>query len=388
MKYQFDTIIDRHNSLSTKYAFQSHGRPEDTLPLWVADMDFVSPIEVQQALEKTVKHGIYGYSEPDEEYVQILKNWFLRRHNWEIDSKWLLTSPGIVSALKTAIHAYTKPGDSVLIQQPVYHPFAISTNLTGRNLVVNELVLQDGVYQIDFDDFEQKIKENHVKLFLLCNPHNPVGRVWSKEELIKMGEICYQNQVFVVSDEIHQDFIYCGHQHVVFANLSEKFREISITCTAPTKTFNLAGLQISNIFIPNSQRRQEFRDAYLENGLVEPNLMGLVACKAAYQHGEDWLEQVLEYLAGNFQFLDDFLQKNIPQVKLIQPQGTYLAWVDFRGVGLSTQEINHRIIDQAHLWFNDGAIFGAGGEGFQRINLACPRPILEQTLIQLKEVFS
>lgn len=381
----FNKIIDRKNTDSIKYDFAvRRGKPEGLLPLWVADMDFRAPDCVIDALCDKSNHGIFGYSESGEAYFEVLQHWFAERFSWDIKESWLVKTPGVVFAINIAIRALTEKGDGVLIQQPVYYPFASSVQANERTLVVNELVNTDGRYCIDFDDFERKISENNVKLFILCSPHNPVGRVWTREELIRMGDICLTHGVTVISDEIHADFVYPGHSHTVFAALKPAFAKNSITCTAPSKTFNLAGLQISNIFIQDEKIRLAFRKELDVTGYSQVNIMGLVACKAAYRDGRNWLEQLNRYLYDNLCLLRRFLQERIPEVKLVEPEGTYLAWLDFRQLGLSDTELDALMLHKAHLWLDDGIMFGAGGSGFQRVNIACPSTILEQALLQLE----
>ncbi|MDR2933242.1 MAG: pyridoxal phosphate-dependent aminotransferase [Oscillospiraceae bacterium] len=386
MNYNFDTVIDRRNTNSLKYDFsESRGKPEGILPLWVADMDFQAPSCVIDALTDKSCHGIFGYSDTDDAYFAVLRNWFSRQFGWKIEPDWLIKTPGVVNAIHIAVRALTEPGDAVIIQQPVYYPFASSVTTTGRKLVVSELALHDGRYLIDFDDFEKKIAENCVKLFILCNPHNPVGRVWTQDELMRLGDICLRHGVFVISDEIHADFVYSGYKHQVFAELSPVIRNITITCTAPSKTFNLAGLQISNIFISNQKMRRAFLLEYSASGLSQPGIMGIVACKAAYEGGEDWLEELRTYLSGNLDLLRDFLTHELTHIGLIEPEGTYLAWLDCRGLELSPKELDAFIIHKAGLWLDDGPMFGAGGDGFQRVNIACPRPVLREALTRLNK---
>ena len=385
MKYDFDRITDRRNTFSLKYDPASRGKPDDVLPMWVADMDFETPSCVIDALVAQVRHGIYGYSEPDAAYFSAVQTWFAKRFNWNVEQKWLSITPGVVAALYIAVRAVTGAGDNILIQQPVYYPFESSVRQTGRKLLVNELVYANGRYTIDFDDFEAKAKQ--AKLFVMCNPHNPVGRVWTLDELVRMGEICLRYGVLVIADEIHQDFIFPGHCHLAFSALDPRFADITITCTAPSKTFNLAGLQLANIFIPNEMLRSKFRREYAICGLSQPAVMGLAACKAAYQGGEEWLEALIDYLSGNMSLMREFLQINIPKIKLVEPEGTYLAWLDFSELGLSAKELEQRITQQAKLWLSNGPQFGQGGTGFQRLNAACPRSVLQDALNRLKNVF-
>lgn len=283
-----------------------------------------------------------------------------------------------------AVKAFTNEGDSVIIQQPVYYPFKETIEDNNRVVVNNSLKNVNGHYEIDFEDFERKVKENNVKLFILCSPHNPVGRVWKKWELEKLGDICVENNVTVVSDEIHSDFVYPGNKHTAFANIKEEFQNITVTCTAPSKTFNLAGLQVSNIIIPNDKLRKKFRKQISAAGYSQVNALGLVACESAYRNGRQWLDSLKEYLIENLNFVRDYLEENIPSVKLIEPEGTYLIWLDFGELGLENEELEDLIINKSGLWLDSGAIFGEDGKGYQRINIACPRKTLEQALNQLK----
>lgn len=385
MTYNFDEIIERRDTDSLKYDFAAkRGKPDGLLPLWVADMDFRTPPCVMDALMEKSAHGIFGYSESREDYFKVLQGWFSRRFDWQVHPDWLVKTPGVVFAVCAAIRALTQEYDAVLIQQPVYYPFTESVEANRRKLVVNELVYDGSTYHIDFEDFEQKIEEHNVKLFILCNPHNPVGRVWTRDELIRMGDICAAHGVTVISDEIHADFIYPGHAHAVFANLKPEFETITVTCTAPTKTFNLAGLQVSNIFVANRTLRHRIRQEMNRCGYSQINVMGLVACKAAYQKGEDWLEALKGYLEDNLKYLRAYLQKHIPEIKLVEPQGTYLVWLDCKALKLSDKALDELIVSRAKLWLDAGTMFGQGGSGFQRINIACPRSVLKQALEQLE----
>ena len=389
MQYIFDEIIDRRNTDSIKYDFGvQRGKPEDILPLWVADMDFRTPPCVIDALTEKSRHGIFGYSDTKRDYFEVLQNWFSRSFDWEIHPDWLVKTPGVVYAICTAIRSLTEKDDAVLIQQPVYYPFSESVLANGRKLVVNQLVYAKGKYSIDFEDFEDKIIRNGVKLFILCSPHNPVGRVWTKDELIRMGNICRKSGVIVVSDEIHADFIYPGYRHLVFANLKPEFSEIAVTCTAPTKTFNLAGLQISNIFIQNQAIRRKFKQEIAGSGYSQLNIMGITACRAAYSGGRAWLADLKAYLTENLHFVRSFLWEKLPQVRIVEPEGTYLVWLDFKDLGLSDRQLEDLIVNRARLWLDAGKMFGEGGEGFQRINIACPRAILKKALIQLEQAIS
>lgn len=389
MKYDFDTVTDRRGTNCLKYDFaKERGKPEGILPLWVADMDFTTAPEILKRLQKTVSHGIFGYSEGKDDYFQAVAAWYQKHFGWEVKRSWLVKTPGVVFAIAAAVRAFTEEGDAVLLQQPVYYPFSEAIRDNGRILVNSPLKLKEGRYEIDFEDFEKKITENKVKLFLLCSPHNPVGRVWEEWELRKVGDICLKHGVLVVSDEIHSDFVWPGHRHLVFASLSPEYADITVTCTAPSKTFNLAGLQASNIFISNHELKRRFKKAIDQAGYSQVNLMGLVACQAAYEEGEAWLLALKEYLEGNLAFVREYLKKNLPEISLIEPEGTYLIWLDFRRLGLTEEEREDLIVNKAGLWLDSGAMFGADGEGFERINIACPRATLEKALSQLHQAIS
>lgn len=389
MTYNFNQLTNRKNTNSIKYDFTAErGMAADILPLWVADMDFPTVPEVTKALVKASRHGIFGYTEVKEDYFNVLKKWFARHYNWDIQEKWLVKTPGIVFAVAMAVRAFTVKGEAVLIQRPVYYPFSETINGNERLLVNNPLVYRDGKYQIDFNDFEEKIIKHKVKLFILCNPHNPVGRVWTKEELLKLGDICVKHNVLVVSDEIHADFIYPGHQHLVFAGLKPEFAERTITCTAPSKTFNLAGLQVSNVFIVNPGLKSALKAEIVKSGYSQLNTMGLTACKAAYEYGDTWLKELKEYLFKNLTFLKIFLERYIPELKLVIPEGTYLVWIDFRNLNLTEEELEDLIVKKAKLWLDGGTMFGPEGFGFQRINIACPRETLTLALTRLKEAIA
>lgn len=382
-----DKIIERKNTDCLKFdAAVRRGYPECILPLWVADMDFPAAPPILAALQKRIAHGVFGYSEPDpNRFFPVLERWFRERHNWQIQKDWLIQTPGVVFALAMAVKAFTNPGDAVLIQQPVYYPFSEVILDNGRRRVSSDLILKDGRYDIDFTDLERKIVENKVKLFLLCSPHNPVGRVWTREELETVAAICHKNNVIVVADEIHEDFVWTERPHIPYASLGEAFAQQAVICTAPSKTFNLAGLQVSNIFIPDYGLRRRFHHEINAAGYSQLNTLGLIACEAAYQYGAPWLEEVKQYLCGNINFTKVFLQQHIPQISLVEPEGTYLLWLDCRGLGLANTELEDLIIKKAGLWLDSGAIFGASGKGFQRINIACPRSVLQEALERMQK---
>lgn len=382
---EFDTVVDRRNTNCLKYDFaRIRGMPEDVLPMWVADMDFKTSSYVEDALIDWAKHGIFGYSEVHTHYFETLRDWMKEHHAWEPQERWLLKTPGIVFALAMAVRAYTEPGDAVLIQQPVYYPFSEVIRDNDRRVVSNDLYLgEDHRYHINFEDFEQKIKEEKIRLFLLCSPHNPVGRVWSKEELIRLGDICVSYGVTVVSDEIHHDFIFRG-KHYVFANIKKEYEEISITCTSPSKTFNLAGMMLSNIFIANQELQRKFRRELERAGISQLSIMGLVACETAYSKGGEWYRAMMSYLEDNIKFTKEYVEEHLSGITVVEQEATYLVWLDCRGLGLDVEELDRKIIHQAKLWLDSGKIFGSGGRGFQRMNVACPRSVLKDALQSLE----
>ena len=383
--YDFDEVIDRRNTDCLKYDFAvQRGRPKDVLPFWVADMDFSIAQEIEDALVKRCQHGIFGYSEATDGYFAALQNWYLKHFNWQVQRPWLIKTPGVVFALAMAVKAFTEPGDGVLVQQPVYYPFTEVIRDNDREVVNAPLALVNGHYEIDFADLEQKLANPKVKLMFLCSPHNPVGRVWTKEELLKVGDLCLKYNVITVSDEIHSDFVWDDNVHTPFATLGEEYQQNCIVCTAPSKTFNLAGLQVSNIFIPNQKLRRAFRKQIDAAGYSQLNTLGLVACQAAYTYGEEWLTQVKAYIRSNITFVDDYLKQNLPQIKMLPIEGTYLVWLDCSALGMTADEREQWLWHEAKLWLDGGGIFGKEGEAFERINVACPRATLLQGLEQLK----
>ena len=383
--YDFDKIIDRHGTNCLKFDFaKERGKNGDELSLWVADMEFEVAKPITDALQAQVNHGIYGYSEVKSDYFEIVKNWFKENFDWEIKKGSLVKTPGVVYAIAMAVKAFTKEGEAVIIQQPVYYPFSEMIIANNRKLVNSPLVLKDGRYEIDFEDFEKKIVENNVKLFILCSPHNPVGRVWSVEELKRIGDICIKHDVVIFSDEIHADFVYEPNKHHVFASLGESYAANSVIATAPSKSFNIAGLQVSNIFIENKKLRDAFRNEIVKSGYSQLNTMGLAAARAAYESGKEWLDEVRAYIRDNLIFFRDYLKENIGELSLIEPEGTYLVWVDFRKLGLSEKQREDLIVNKAKLWIDSGAMFGVDGEGFERFNIACPRSYLKKALDSLK----
>lgn len=383
----FDDVIDRNGTDCLKYDFaKRRGMPEDVLPLWVADMDFRTSSYVEDAVIERTKHGIFGYSESKEDYFNAVAGWMKRHHNWDVEQKWLIKTPGVVFALAMSVKAFTEEGDCVLIQQPVYYPFSEVIEDNKRVVVSNDLYLgEDNRYHIDFEDFERKIIDNNIKLFLLCNPHNPTGRVFTREELTIMGDICLKHGVIVVSDEIHNDFVFKG-EHTVFASVKKEFEDISVICTSPSKTFNLASMLISNIFIPNRELKHRLRNEINAAGISQLSVLGLVAAKAAYEHGDEWYEKMHAYVKGNIDYVKRYVKDYLPWVNVIDNEGTYLLWLDFRKTGIDADELDRKIIHEAKLWLDSGKIFGETGKGFQRINVAAPRKIIVECLERIRKI--
>lgn len=381
--YNFDKVIERKGTNSVK--FDGEKATEGMIPMWVADMDFETLPEVKEALMKRAEHGIFGYAKPTDQYYQAVMKWMKERFDWNIEQDWIVPTPGVVTALKLAVRALTKESDKVLIMKPVYYPFDMSVNINGREVVECPLVLEDNHYTCDFDLFEKQIVDHDVKLSILCNPHNPIGRVWNKDELYQMGKICQKHGVKVISDEIHMDFVYEGHQHTPFYNVDESFKEFSIVCTAPSKTFNLAALQTSNIIIANKDMREAFVKEKNISGINDPNIFGLDACEAAYTYGAKWVDELLAYLQGNIDYMKDFFEARLPEIKVVEPQGLYLVWVDMRCLHMNNDELEDFMLNKAKLWLDEGYIFGTGGDGFERFNVACPQSTLTKALEQLEK---
>lgn len=384
--YDFNKITDRHGTNAIKYDLAvARGKPADVLSLWVADMDFPTAPAILEALHAKVNHGIFGYSVPDENFYETVKNWQKTEHDFDIARHWVVTTPGVVFAIACAIKAFTREGEAVIIQTPVYYPFKNMILANNRKLVTSSLFEKDGKWQIDFDDFEKKIVENDVKLFILCSPHNPVGRVWTREELTRLSEICLKHNVIVFADEIHNDFVFEPNKHIVFSTISKEAAWNSVISTSASKTFNLAGLQFSVNFIQNPALKKKFHDERDKTGYDEPSLMGFVATQAAYEHGKDWLTALKKHLVENLDFVRNFVKEKLPKVRLIEPEGTYLLWLDFSAYGYSDSELDNLIVNKAKVWLDRGTMFGCEGEGYQRINIATPRPILEEALKRIEK---
>ena len=398
MNYNFDAEVSRRDTNSVKWEFMkgSEDRPQlqhthrsfgknRILPMWVADMDFISPRSVVDALTARAKHGIYGYTAPTQDFYQSVVRWMQRRHDWKIAPEWICITPGVVPALNMLVRAFVSPGDRVLIQPPVYHPFYRAIENNNAELALNPLVYEDGRYRMDIEDLEAKCSDPKVKMAILCNPHNPVGRVWTREELIQFGEICIDHGLLVVSDEIHGDLIYKGHIFTPFANANDSFSQNSIICTSPSKTFNLAGLQTSCIVISDEDLRSSFEKVLQSNGLSGISTFGVVAAQAAYDHGEEWLVQLLEYIEDNLKYLEQYIAEHIPQLTVVRPEGTYLVWLDCHRLRLGKWELKQFMLEEAKVYLDEGFIFGPEGEGFERINIACPRAILVEALDRIRQ---
>ena len=384
MTSQFDEIVDFRNTDSIKWDAAG-----DAIPLWVADMDFRSPQCITDAVVEAAQRGIFGYSAPGPAYFDAMAAWMHRRYGWDIKPEWVVKTHGVVVAFSVAIRCATKPGDAILLQPPVYHPMHSAVTDNGRKLVYNELHLVNGRYELDLEDFERKIVDEQVKMFLLCSPANPAGRAWTHDELERMGDICVKHGVLVVSDEIHQDLVLPGHTHHVFANIKPEFAPITVTCTAPSKTFSVAGLYTSNAIISDAELRHAFmHEQHLAGMHGGGNRLGYVACRAGYEHGEAWLTECVQYIADNAAFMRSFLAERLPQLHMVELEATYLVFLDCRELGLTDEELDTFFTKEAKLRVNAGKMFGPGGEGFMRINIACPRATLAQALEQLAATVS
>ena len=388
MAYNFDTKIDRKNTNSIKWDFtEEFFGEEDLLPMWVADMDFKAPIEVINKIEERAEHGVYGYtSKPDSFYESII-NWLDKRHNWKINKKSIMITPGVVPGINLSIMAYTEPKDKIIIQSPVYFPFFDAVKENDRTLINNPLKKENGKYKIDYEDLKSKIDED-TKMIILCNPHNPVGRVWSKEELKELADICIENDIIVLSDEIHSDIIYEGSKHTPIASISEEMAERTITFMAPSKTFNVAGLSTAMTIIENKKMRKQFNKMLNKLHLSLTNVFGIVGLEACYKYGEDWLEDLKKYLQNNIDYTINFIEENIPEIKVNKPEGTFLMWLDFSGLSLSEDEIDKLLLKDAKVALNKGKTFGKGGEYHRRLNIGCPLETLKEALNRMEKAIN
>ena len=381
MKYNFDEIIPRRGTNS--YKWDSAG-DADVLPMWVADMDFRTAPPVVEALRKRVEHGIFGYVRVPDAYYAAVTNWFARRHDWQIEKEWIIYTTGVVPALSAVIKALTVPGDKVMVQTPVYNCFFSSIRNNGCGMIANPLIYRNGTYQIDFADLEQKAADPSVKVLLLCNPHNPAGRVWTKQELTRIGDICIRNNVWVVADEIHCELVFPGHTYIPFASISPEFLMHSVTCTSPSKAFNLAGLQIANIISADTDIRTKIDKAININEVCDVNPFGVEALMAAYNDSEEWLEELKQYLFDNYNYLRAYFAEYLPEFPVSILEGTYLVWVDCSVLNQSSDEIIKNLLEKEKIWVNEGSLYGEAGEGFIRINITCPRQQLIEGLNRLR----
>jgi len=383
MTYNFDEIIDRDPTNAVKWTLRKslHG-DEDIIPLWVADMDFASPPAVTEALKARAAHPLYGYTGATDSYYESIIEWMNKRHEWKIKREWICFTPGVVTAIDVAIQAYTNPGDKIIVQPPVYYPFASTVRNNGRQLVENCLKLENSRYVMDYEDLEKKI-DARTKMIILCSPHNPIGRVWKRSELEKLVDVCSRKDILIVSDEIHSDLILGKIKHTCIASLSDEASRRTITLTAPSKTFNIAGLKTSNIIIPEKKLREAYMNILVNNGYGS-NIFGLTAAEAAYSKGEAWLEELLEYLRANLKLLEEYISTKIPELKVFPVEGTYLPWIDCKELCLDDPQLNDLFLKDAKLWLDTGTMFGSGGSGFMRINIACPRSLLIQALERLE----
>ena len=385
MEYDFDTVIPRRGTDSCKWDTPAQ---EDVLPMWVADMDFRTAPAVIEALQRRVAHGIFGYTKVPDAYYNAVEGWFARRHGWRIDRRWIVCTTGVVPALSAVIKALTKPGDRVIVQTPAYNCFFSSIRNNGCELSSNGLSYRGGRYTVDFEDLEAKVADPKAKLLLLCNPHNSVGRVWTPEELRRMDEICLRHGVLVVADEIHCELTYDGHDYTPFASLSEEFLRHSVTCNSPSKAFNLAGMQIANIVAADEGVRRRIDRAVNDNEVCDVNPLGVAALTAAYNEGAEWLDALRAYLRENYRFLRGYFQEHLPQYAVLPLEGTYLAWIDCRAAGTGSERLAERLLDQGRLMVSPGTLYGPGGEGFIRLNIACPQRTLGEGLERLRKVLA
>lgn len=387
MKYNLDEIIDRRNTESAKWKALKglYGR-EDIIPMWVADMDFKSPPEVIQSLKERADHGVFGYPMIDDNYFDSFVNWVKKRHELNISKEWIITADGVVDALKIAILAFSKPGDKVVIQTPVYYPFYNIIKSNGREILSNSLKTENGNYIMDYEDLEKKLSDKRTKLFILCNPHNPVGRVWTKQELKKLSDLCIKHNVILLSDEIHSDLIYPSNKHIPIVSISQEIKEKSLTFYAPSKTFNLAGLKASYVVIPNNELRNEYKNTIESISSSSLNIFGMIAAKAAYEKGDDWLKELLIHLENNIDFVISFFNDKLPKVKITKPEGTYLMWLDFRAYG-DEEKIKEVLVNQAKVGLEEGSIFGEEGKGYFRMNIGCPKSVIEKACNNIYNAF-
>lgn len=393
MKYDFDRVMVARSSDSLKWGkVECMFGGKNVLPMWIADMDFPVASPITEALKTRIEYEIYGYTFPSLSLIEAVVDRMQRNYDWKIKPEWVVFTPGVTPALHAAVKAFACPGDDVIVQEPVYYPFFPAIRNNGCHIANNQLRLINGRYEIDFDELEGKFNPkagmmpsaSRARMMILCSPHNPVGRVWTREELIRMGEIILRNNAVMVSDEIHCELLFKGSKHIPFASISREFEQSSVICMAPSKTFNLAGFHASSIIIPNDELRSKFAEA--SDGIMSSvNILGLTAMEAAYRNGDEWLEQLLSYIQGNLEFLMQYLKEKIPKIRAIKPEGTYLVWLDCRELGLNSMNLRAFMREKARVGVDDGFLFGSSGDGFQRINIACPRSILEEALKRIEK---
>lgn len=389
--YNFDEILSRKRSYSLKWdgVEERYGiENQDILPMWVADMDFKTAPAIIEAIVNKANHGVFGYvGGYHEDYYKIVLDWFKKRYSVNLKKEWIVLGDTIVATINRIIRTFTKPNGKIIIQTPVYPPFHSSIEKNGRRIIYNPLKFDGKKYVMDYKDLEEKIDSN-TKLMILCSPHNPVGRVWTKEELVRLGEICIKYNIILVSDEIHSDIVYTNSKHTMIHEISDKIKEKSIICTSPHKSFNIAGLQISNTIIPNEIIRRKYKKSLEDEGITKPNIFGLIALMAAYENGEKWLDDLIVYLENNLNYIEKFINENIPEIHFVRPEGTFLAWLDLNSLNLTETQLRQLVFDKAKLVLNLGCSYGQEGKGFVRLNFACPRSILENGLNKLKKAIS
>ena len=384
MSFNFNKIIDRTNNFSAKWSeMNKNFGSNDLLPMWVAGMDFLTAPCIMEALKDRLEQGIFGYTTRPSSYNESIVNWLDNRFSWKIKKEWLMFSPAVITSISLLIQNLTQKNDKIMIQEPVYSPFHNIVELNERDLVISPLIkLDDGSYIMDYEDIEAKIKD--VKIFILCNPHNPVGRVWTREELTRLGQICLKHNVIVISDEIHSDIILKNHKHTPFASISKEFCKNTITCMAPTKTFNLAGLQSSFLVMSNPYYYEVMDRAFSTLDIKRNNAFSLVATEAAYNYGEDWLDELIKYIEDNVDFAIEYIKTHMPKLKVKKPEGTYLLWVDFNSLNVDEKDLKDALINKGKVALNSGSSFGIGGDGYYRINLACPRAMVLEALKRIE----
>ncbi|WP_346855605.1 PatB family C-S lyase [uncultured Draconibacterium sp.] len=386
-KYDFDEIVPRKGTNCLKHdALETFFKSKDLLPLWVADMDFKTPDFIVEAIKKRAEHEIFGYTFRPDSYFEAIINWMKRRHNWEIKKEWISFSPGVVAGLTFAVESFSKPGDGVIVQPPVYFPFFDSVKGTKRKMIENPLKIENERYTFDLEDLKSKIDKN-TKLLLLCNPQNPGGMVWTREELVALTDICLENNIMIISDEIHSDLIFGDHKHIPLASISEEVAQNCMISMAPSKTFNVAGLTSSMVIIPNKTKLARYDRTIGVGHLGMGNIFGSIALEAAYTHGDEWLEQLLDYLWANFQLVNDFMKARLPRVKVMNLEATYLVWMDFTDYGMKNDDLMKFLLENAGVALNDGGRFGTGGDGWLRINIGCQRSVLQEALNKLEKAF-